>query len=320
MTPFPSHLSSAARLATAAVLVTALPGQPIQAPSSPPRPAPAVVVLTIPNPLAEQTRSSAEFKRDRARSIASFARKFIRPALAEDEDIKSLGKRSLVALVRPKQHAWLQELMTRFERSTVAHTLYHVECKFYEVSDQAYHRAVLPLLRSHPAPGRHAVLASNKKTQEYLDGLEKLRGTKIVHAPRVATLPITETSMSIAEQTAFVEDFRPTFDARGKLIAVDPVVDTVHDGMLLKCTCGLLPNGSMGVDVLATVAELQKPMPRVPIRVQGWREKLEIQIPKVDHADVTASIRMPIGGAVLFELPDPKRHLLVALRLHAEEK
>ena len=184
------------------------------------------------------------------------------------------------------------------------------------MTPKAFARLADPLLGDGKKKQRHAVLAAGGKTDKYLKDLRKTPGVKFSNSPRFAVTPLQTCSMSIIERTTYVSDFKPQFDAQGKVQAVNPVVGMVQDGTSVQCTCGFLSKQIVGIDIHATVAELEKPIPKVKVQVAGCKDVVELGVPKLEAAEVRAAVRVPLGGVAMFLLPSTKAKIVAFVQIN----
>ena len=87
---------------------------------------PKIAILNIPKPANPEPRltvpGEAPVQAFGIAHLAAFASQFAQPALRSDEEIRTLGDQTIVALVRPKQEAWLRDLIQNQLASASADT------------------------------------------------------------------------------------------------------------------------------------------------------------------------------------------------------
>jgi hypothetical protein len=243
-------------------------------------------------------------------NVTSFASRFVQPPLRAGEEIKSLGEKIVVMLARPAQHAWLRRFVDL--NKNLDSQLMDVNCRFVRMNKRSFQKIAEPLLSRSGKRLQHAILAKGRKTTTFLATLQKRRGVDIVQAPRLCVYPAQRANMSILSQMTFVKDFHAEFDEKGKPTSIDPVVGVVQDGMLLDCTCGVIEEGMAGLSVHALWSDLKQPIKEVELKIKDCDSTLKIGVPEVDVAEIKADVRLPLGGTVMFELPESKSgHMVV---------
>ena len=115
--------------------------------------------------------------------IAAFASRFVRPPLRGQEEIKSLGDKTLIGLLRPAQHEWLTQFVVQNQKQKQKSLMAEVQCEFVQMKKGAFQRLVAPLLVKQGKKLRYAVLATGEKTTKYLTDLKKVKGANVVLAP-----------------------------------------------------------------------------------------------------------------------------------------
>ncbi|MCB9888902.1 MAG: hypothetical protein H6836_04945 [Planctomycetes bacterium] len=287
-------------------------GSPLAQAPTPTADAARVAVIALPADVATERLNAVGLT-----TMAQFASRFVTPPLCRDQEIQALGNRALVGVLQPDQERWVRDFVARNTARTAPRL--EVEASLYTVGDAAYRKLVAPLLSRGT---RYAVLAAGKKTDDYAVALSKVRGATLITAPRLLVYPAQRASLSVRSQTSYVDDFVPQFDkATGKPVDLEPVLAIVHDGVTMECTCALLADeltgGFAGLDVHVHFAQLQRPIRTVRVNVAGCPKQIEIGVPEVDVAEVRAAARVPLGGAVLLELPRAKNRIVVILRVTA---
>lgn len=295
---------------------------------------PGVAVIAVPALLehAATDAVAADAARRQRRAglatMAALASRFVVPPLRAEEEIVALGDRTLVALVRPTQEKWLQEFVAR-NRGAGGRGLLEVRASFFSLEDAAWRRLVAPLLGEAGAKQRHAVLAPGPKTDAYAESIARAEGGTLLATPRLTVHTVQAAQLALTNEVRYVEDFAPQFDDAGRITGLLPVVGVIRDGITMACSCARLDGGGggggkggaglVGIDLHATLTGLQRPIRSVPLKITGYAEAVEIDVPEVDIAELHAVARVPLGGAALFELPasqgENRKHTVVLIQV-----
>lgn len=276
-----------------------------------------LVTVDVPGQSAEDERKA---RSERLERIAGFARTFVTPPLAAEEDITCLSGRYLVALARPAQQKWIEKLIAR----NVAQGMHQVDLEVRMLRIPAKHfEDLLPPFGMDPAPevpnkpqaigpGRYQALLDDTELNLILRAVEKTKGAQMVRTPRLLMTPMAPASVSVGNQIDYVRDYDVQVLA-GKQIAT-PVHASLFDGMRLDASCGLVRDKMLGVSFRYEEREVEKPIKEFKTKL-GTSEELTVQLPASTVLKLEQQLELLNGQTALLAVKDGTGpHLMVLVR------
>ena len=233
--------------------------------------------------------------------MAEFVRTFMPPTLDGEVDIKPLGRRYLVALARPEQQAWVEDLIRR-QREAGDHQLV-MEFQQFEISDAQYERVFQPLLRSlevEPTAGHSLTFAvlSKEDADSLRADIARAEDIRAVNEPRLVSCPMVHAEMGFYRMISYVKDFEQVVTAAGETATV-PVHDEVFDGIKISASWGLVAHDLVGMMLGVELSAAESPMPTRGIEIEGGLEAT-IDVPTVRRFTLEQKVVLPNGGTGFF--------------------
>lgn len=235
-------------------------------------------------------------------SVATLVRAFVRPELASNEQVQTLGERWLVVLGRAEQQAWIDRFLQAAHQDQPVVAQLHVDV--VTMPEALFLKEVAPALTQDDKPAAAVtVLQAGAATSTFLDRLRTHpRATTIptqVPAAGVALRALVPCSVAAITQTTYVRDFKVEVN-RDSMVA-DPVVDVVQDGFTLRATAQPFATG-LGVALHAAWADLTKPISTFTTTL-GIGQPVTIQLPEVQQVQIEAAVELPADNTVVLLLP-----------------
>ncbi len=124
-------------------------------------------------------------------------------------------------------------------------------------------------------------------------GSADARAVTSIAAPRITTLQGQTGTLTVSQEVSYVKDYVLHVGDRSKI--VDPIVDVVQDGLLLKVEPVIHPDGkTLTLGMTLTLADLVEPIREVEMEIEGHRVKREIPEVRTSHWD-SGILEIPAG-------------------------
>ncbi|HEX6810680.1 MAG TPA: hypothetical protein VF384_03560 [Planctomycetota bacterium] len=211
------------------------------------------------------------------RALADFLRHFIEPPLGSGDDLQPLAGRWLALVGSAQQIAIVERLLATAQARR--DELLNVEVRFVRLSAKAFDAALKGKLvgvqrgtvttweNVFPAAGSKDLLA------EIVTG-----DVDYVESPRLSVRSMQRATMSVINQTAYVQDF--TITKQGDSLIADPVIGTAWDGVKADVVACFEKDGTIGVSCDVEWQELVRPLAEVETTLPGVKTPLKIQLPR----------------------------------------
>lgn len=216
----------------------------------------------------------------------------MRPAFdARSQRVNVLNTGSLLVTASKEQHAWVAGFLERQRRGT---GIFEIEARFIEVERGAFR--VLGDRASW-------VFASTTEAQA---ALARVTGSKNdLAVPRVTTRALQLARVESTSEVSYVSDYQLRFVEPGARAVVDPVIDVVHEGIVLKARAFDLADDTIGLGLDAQKSQLKRPMRTVKRRITSVPEsEVEVGQPEVQRVAFHADVALAPNGAALFVTAD----------------
>ena len=142
----------------------------------------------------------------------------------------------------------------------------------------------------------------------------------LISSPRMLTRAGETGTISIIEQSAFIETFEVRFeDEAPEVMLADPVVGVASHGMTFSTTISPSTEGSLSVEMDLQIVEASDPFPRASLPLPGSENEVTIQLPCFTHQSIQAEVPARSGESILLgPLPSTgsDRSLLLLLTTH----
>jgi len=234
----------------------------------------AVAPLGIGAPPVADSRTTQQ---ERVQALSDFLRHFIDPPLGKGDDLQPLADRWLALVGSAPQIACVERLLaTARARRT---ELLHVEVRFVRMTAKNFDGALKGKLV--------AVERGDSTTYEMVfpaaGAMDLLTvvlagGAQVISSPRLSVFPMQEATMSVVNQTAYVQDF--TIKVKDGAFLADPVVGVVWDGVKAGVVACFEPDGTIGVSCDVQWQELVRPIATFETTLAGSKLPVTIQLPR----------------------------------------
>ena len=255
-------------------------------------------------------------RREHMQRLVSFAKAFVQPPLAGEEDISSLSGRYLVALGRPQQQAWIEGLLRRnLEQG------YHqvdLAIKQLELPAAAFRQLVPALLEDRGIKPqrqgddrlRYQAVLDDGEVARILRAVATTKDATILRAPRILLNAMTNATVESGRTISYIKDYKvQTID--GKVVA-HPVHDTLLDGLRIDVSCGVIAKDMLGVRFHYEEHNIAQPIPEFETTI-GVNNKVTVQLPTSTTVQLEQLLQLPDGGTALLALTDGKGPQLMFL-------
>ena len=276
-----------------------------------------LVTVKVPGQDAEQARAARKERLDR---IASFARTFVQPPLAAEEDITSLSGRYLVALARPAQQKWIEQLLQR-NIEEGQHQI-DLEIRLLGIQDKDFD-GLMPPFGTDPepvtpnkpievSPGRYQAMLDDTELNLILRACEKMKSVDMLTAPRILLNRMTPATIQVGEEVDFIKDYDVQVKD-GKQVA-KPVREQLFDGMRIDASCGLVQDDLLGISFRYQQRKVEKPIPEFKTTI-GVGNTVTVQLPASTLLELEQQLEMLDGQTAMLAVRNGKGpHLMFLVR------
>ncbi len=137
--------------------------------------------------------------------------------------------------------------------------------------------------------------------ETFLRAVAKTPGAKVVSQPRITTYDGQRASVEVLEAVSYIQDY--DVETAGGAVVVDPIVGTVHEGLVLQTTPRMSADRRyVTLDLEMTFAVVKRPIPEHETTIGN--RKVRIQLPEVRKQTRRVSVTLPSGGTVLIAGPE----------------
>jgi len=190
-------------------------------------------------------------------NLADIIRDFIQPPLVENrEEVKAIGASSLVALVRPKQHEWIQSFLET--RRSAGDVQFLVELTYYALSPGAFNRLM------GEKGSKVALTIADEKSKKLLDECQKDKESCILSAPRLLVNNGRKGIISIINQIALITGYEVhVYVEPTKNSIVDPQIEILQEGLIIDVRASLLQENNIGLNLSSKNMMIQRPIEEI---------------------------------------------------------
>ena len=236
-------------------------------------------------------------------SVAALVRAFVRPELAANEQVLTLGERWLAVLGRSEQHAWIDDYLAKGIEPQPPVGLLCVEV--LTMPEPAFARDVAAALAPEgKAAAEVTVLQPGPATSFFLERLRAHPEATVVPVPMpeagVVLQKLVPCSIAAVQQTVYVRDFE--VEVATTSFTCEPIVDVVQDGFTLSATAAPGKAG-LGLALHAVWAELMRPIPTFTTTLAGSIAPVTVQLPEVREVQVEATVELSADQTVVVLVP-----------------
>lgn len=225
--------------------------------------------------------------------LVDAVRELLRPPLTADDRVDFVESGMLVFAGREAQHAWMEDFF-RSTRSFQGQIL--MEARLIE-ADAALFDAWLPDQRLSAVLDENAV-------QELLHKVATSK-TDVVSAPRVLVEPYQAAEVSVLKSIPYVADYELTLLPDQELEILDPIIEIVHVGTMLKLRGAPLSGDRLAMRCEVTHSTAETPFPDFTTSMGAPGREVTIQLPEIAQVKAQARFDLRPGESVLIKAPDP---------------
>ncbi len=260
-----------------------------------------LVTVKVPGENAAEERTA---RNERLQRIVAFARRFVTPPLAAEEDITALSGRYLVALARPEQQKWLEQLVKRnvargFHQILLEIRLLRIPANDFEGLMRPFggdQQPAMPNKLTKVSPGRYQAMLDDTERNLLLRAVDKTKGIEMVAAPSLLVNPMTPATIEVGTKIEYIKDYEVKIE-NGKAMA-HPVRETLLDGLRIDASCGMVNKERIGVSFHYQERKVAKPIPDFKTQI-GVGNEFTIQLPESTVLKVTQQLEMIDGQTTM---------------------
>jgi len=272
-----------------------------------------LVQVDVPGQSADAKRAARE---ERLQRLVTFAKTFVEPPLAAEEDITALSGRYVVALARPEQQAWIASLAARnIERG------YHqieLQIRQFKMPPKVFRELVKPILNDHgvkaqkadDATRRYQALLDDTEVALILRASQKMKDINLLQAPSILLNPMTNATVEVGKKISYIKDYG--IDIVGDKQSYYPIHDTLHDGLRIEAACGLIEKDLLGVTFHYVERKVVQPIPEFETTI-GVGNTVKVQLPASTLLQLDQRLELPDGGTALMAATSDKGPQLMFL-------
>jgi hypothetical protein len=276
-----------------------------------------LVTVKVPG---ENTAKERAARGERLQRIVAFARTFVTPPLAAEEDITALSGRYLVALARPEQQKWIAQLVTR----NVAKGFHqiHLEIRLLRIPPAEF-EGLMPLFGVDPepatptkptqvSPSQYQVMLDDTQLNLILRAVKKTKGVEMVTAPSLLLNPMSPATVEVGTKINYIKDYEVSLES-GKAVP-HPVRDTLFDGLRIDASCGMVNKELMGVSFRYEERKVAKPIPNFETQI-GVGNTVTVQLPASTVLELDQQLEMLDGYTAMLAVKNGEGpHLMFLVR------
>jgi hypothetical protein len=172
------------------------------------------------------------------------------------------------------------------------------EMVFFEVRLLRIPTATARAIADIDATSISAVEISTQQLAELVDNA-RAGDAKLISAPRVTAYEGQVATISILNQVAYISSYELAASggpATGTARVLDPVVDTVQDGIVVSVK-GKADTEKVDIELTVVMSELETPVQSTTIRVMG--NDVAVQTPVLFSQRMTTRAQVSNGGSML---------------------
>lgn len=272
-----------------------------------------LVRVDVPGQTAADERAARE---QRLQRLVTFAKAFVDPPLAAEEDITALSGRYLVALARPEQQTWLTGLAHR----NIERGIHQIELQIqqFKMPPKVFSALVSPILKDHGVKAqqkddstrRYQALLDDTEVALILRATEKMKNIELLRAPSILLNPMTNAIVETGTKIPYIKDY--AVQNNGEKVTYYPVHDTLLDGLRIDASCGLVAKDMLGVSFQYQERKVQLPFPEFESSI-GVGNKVKVQLPASTLLQLDQRLELPDGGTALMATTSQKGPQLMFL-------
>jgi hypothetical protein len=228
------------------------------------------------------------------RVLERLVRAYVEPPLAEvGEEVRCTKGGTLVASVRPAQHAWIERFLAGL-RSFEGFV--DLQARIYTVP-----RGLLREWGVAPS----ATLATPDDLAVFHERIQAEGRCDTLMTPRVLAYPCQNVAISAGEEVAYVRSWQLRIVEPGGQEIADPEVQTFFEGLEIQALSTPLPGGRFAQEIEFTSRTCERPIPTRKVRISASTdEEHEVGEPQVKTARFAATVLLADGASAVLVTPD----------------
>ena len=154
--------------------------------------------------------------------------------------------------------------------------------------------------------GNSALFEDPAEFYKLMNALENSASVDVLSSPNVAVRPRSSAQIETTNQVAYVADYVLQIVQPGNAEILDPVIDTVKEGLTVDVRAVPIPGGTVQFDLDVSYSLLKRPMRTVKTRIQaGDGPEVEISLPEVEKISLSSVLSLAEGSMALISSASP---------------
>lgn len=225
-----------------------------------------------------------------AADLATMITAYITPSFDEfPGQVRSMAGASLVAHCTPAQQLWVQAFL---QKQRTDQSVITVKAKVLKVAFGTFEKL------GYSSKGAIAMLEPGQ--QEALLAELENAGVQWVTAPAMSTLPRQRGELKISSEQSFVVDWSLHVVQPGDRKIAAPVIETVHEGLVVSVQAVPLPDGTHGLDLYLEHTEIERPVETMELVLDEELPPVEMTLLTRRIFSIDTTVVMPSGSQALF--------------------
>ncbi|GEM_PF-2905864 len=216
----------------------------------------------------EELEGERQLAINAAADLATMISAYITPSFGEfPGQVRSMAGSSLVAQCTPAQQLWVQAFL---EKQRTDRGVITVEAKVLKVASGTFAKL------GYASDSAIALLESEQQVALLADLDEA--GVEWVSAPSLTTFPRQRGELKISSEQSFVVDWQLHVVQPGDRKIADPIIETVHEGLVVKVQAVPLPDGTFGLDLFLEHTEIERPVETMEVVLDEELDPVEMTL------------------------------------------
>lgn len=247
-------------------------------------------------------------------ALLELVRAFMEPRFEADRhELRLLGEGSLVARLDGGQHQWLEAFLTT-QRQSAAHGGELLLISALVVSGSA------EALAAHGLDAAEQVFEPGQLDLLDLE-LRRAEGVSVLQAPMLAVYSRQRATISVTNALSYVTRWERHVVEPDEQVVLDPVIETVQDGIVWEGRAVLLPDGLCGLQVALQLADVARPLTTRQVRPDPELPAQTISIPVVTTVSMASTLTLEPGAVAALMAPrDAEQEVAVLVSVERVEE
>lgn len=139
---------------------------------------------------------------------------------------------------------------------------------------------------------RRAHVLAASRGEALLLALRAEAGTEIVSAPHMITLPFQRATLQVSRDFSYVSDYEVIKLEEGDNRILDPIIETVSDGLFLEFMGGPVSRTKFEVDISVVHSDVTEPIPTLKTQLGTPPVEVTIQLPEVQRTRLSGQFAL----------------------------